>query len=400
MSTRAYSCREVQLGIRFYREMLGDERRVTAFREALFEAVRPGETVVEVGSGVGTYGFFALQAGARKVYGIDRDPVTEVAKGVARANGFEDRAVFIKEVSDKVTLPERADLLVTEDFHPLVLGPYLESLVIDARERFLKPAGRIMPISLEVLLAPMTAPTLYRSIEATPSRPGRRFGIDFSPLGELAVNKLHSCNLKARNVLAEPESLFSFRLAALRKEDLALDRTLAFRMQSDGTLHGLSGWFDARLSKRVRVSTGPFEPITTWGRSFIPLQSPVRVRKGDTLEVRMRSNRWGSKTLWAWDTKPFSGSGVRRARSPRAAFSQSTFKGFPFLRETFEKRSPRHAPKLTREGEAARYVLQRMDGRRSLEQIGRELCQKYPEVCDDPETAFQKVLDLTGDLLE
>jgi hypothetical protein len=41
-----------------------------------------------------------------------------------------------------------------------------------------------------------------------------------------------------------------------------------------------------------------------------------------------------------------------------------------------------------------------MDGRRSLEQIGRELCQKYPEVCDDPETAFQKVLDLTGDLLE
>ncbi len=114
----------------------------------------------------------------------------------------------------------------------------------------------------------------------------------------------------------------------------------------------------------------------------------------------MRSNRWGSKTLWAWDTKLFSGSGGRRARSPRAAFSQSTFKGFPFLRESFEKGSPRHAPKLTREGEAARYVLQRMNGRRSLEQIGRELCLKYPEVCDDPKTAFRKVLDLTGDLLE
>lgn len=48
---------------------------------------------------------------------------------------------------------------------------------------------------------------------------------------------------------------------------------------------------------------------------------------------------------------------------------------------------------------AARYVLQRMNGRRSLEQIGRELCLKYPEVCEDPKTPFRKVLDLAGDLL-
>ena len=387
------------MGIRFYREMLNDKRRVTAFREALLETVRPGETIVEVGSGVGTYGFFALQAGARKVYGIDYDAVTEVAKAISKVNGFEDRTVFIKDVSGKVKLPERADLLVTEDFNPLVLGPYLESLVIDPRERFLKPAGRVMPISLEVFLAPMTAPALHRSIEVAPSRSGRRFGIDFSPLGELAVNQIHSCNLRARNVLAEPKSLFSLPLAALRKEDITLDRTLTFRMPAGGTLHGLSGWFDAQLSKRVRISNGPFEPTTTWGRSFIPIQSPVQVRKGDTLEVRIRSNRWGSKALWAWDTRLFGRSGGRRGRSPRAKFSQSTFKGFPFSREAFERRSPQFVPKLTREAEATRYVLQRMNGRRSLEQIGRELCQEYPEVCSDPKTAFRKVLDLTGGLL-
>ena len=178
------------MGIRFYREMLNDKRRVTAFREALLETVRPGETIVEVGSGVGTYGFFALQAGARKVYGIDYDAVTEVAKAISKVNGFEDRTVFIKDVSGKVKLPERADLLVTEDFNPLVLGPYLESLVIDPRERFLKPAGRVMPISLEA------GTVAYLALSLAPAVPGTQIGpvdlhVDISAanlLGVLAVS--------------------------------------------------------------------------------------------------------------------------------------------------------------------------------------------------------------------
>jgi hypothetical protein len=272
--------------------------------------------------------------------------------------------------------------------------------VIGPRERFLKPGGRIMPVSLDVHLAPVNAPKLYHSIEVTPKKPSRRLGIDFSPLGELTVNNLYTCNLKAENLLGKPAKLLTCQFLSLRREDLTLDKTIRLDVNRGGAIHGLAGWFDARLSRTIRVSNGPDQPPSAWGQTFIPFRIPAKVVRGDRLEVRIRSSRWGQDSIWGWDVRIFAGSGNRRARKPKAEFHQSTFQGFPFSKERFEKRNPEFVPRLTPEGEAARFLLERVDGHRSLQKLGEELCKSFPGLCKDSEQGFRKVLDIVGDRLK
>ncbi len=386
--------------VHHYRHMLDDRKRLTLFREAVLETVRPGSVGAEIGSGLGTFGFFALEAGARTIYGIESDPIIEVAKAVSKDNGLDDRSVFLSGNADEVNLPERVDFLIAEDFHPLFLGPYLESLVINPRERFLKPGGHILPVSVEVFCAPVSVPRLYQSIAATSNRAGRFCGIDFSYLGELNLNNLHPCTVQPNHLLSDPLQLFTRRLLKLRREDLDLDKKVIFRLRKGKTLHGLAAWFDARLSKSVHISNGPSRPGSAWGQSFLPLPSPVEVRRGDILEVRIRTGRWGAETIWGWDVRVFEAKAGRRTRKPKAEFSQSTFKGLPLSKERLQKRSSRFVPHLTREGKAARFLLERVDGVKSLQELGAELERKFPELCKGSTSGFHKVLDIIGHHLE
>ncbi len=388
------------MSVHHYRRMLDDRTRLALFREAIFETVRPGNVVAEIGTGLGTFGFFALEAGAEKVYGIDSDPIVEVAKAVSKDNGFTDRSVFLHGDAEKIDLPEKVDLLVTEDFHPLFLGPYLEGLIINPRERFLKSGGRVMPISVEVFCAPVAAPRLYQSIATTTGRPDRFCGLDFSSLEELNLNNLHPCHISPKNLLANPLRLLTRRLLRLRREDLGVEKTLTFQVGRAGTLHGLAGWFDARLSRHVQISNGPSRPGSAWGQSFLPLRSPVMVRKGDILEVKIRTGRWGSELIWSWDVRVFEPKAGRRTRNPKAEFHQSTFKGFSYSKNEFHKRSSGFVPKLGLEGRAAQFLLNQVDGIKSLEELGEELRQKFPELREGPQPEFHRVLDIVGRHLE
>jgi protein arginine N-methyltransferase 1 len=67
----------------YYRGMLIQRSRVEAFRRAIHAAVRPGDRVLEIGSGLGTYAFFAAEAGASKVWAVEGAPIISVAKTLA-----------------------------------------------------------------------------------------------------------------------------------------------------------------------------------------------------------------------------------------------------------------------------------------------------------------------------
>mgnify|MGYP006317027487 CR=1 FL=1 len=49
-----------------HRLMLDDEVRIDAFASALAKVIRPGDTVVDVGTGTGVLAFLAKKAGAKR----------------------------------------------------------------------------------------------------------------------------------------------------------------------------------------------------------------------------------------------------------------------------------------------------------------------------------------------
>ena len=51
--------------------MLNDSIRMTAYEKAIKEVVKPGMTVLDIGTGTGILALWALKAGAKKVYAIE-----------------------------------------------------------------------------------------------------------------------------------------------------------------------------------------------------------------------------------------------------------------------------------------------------------------------------------------
>ncbi len=80
-----------------HRDMLCDEIRCEAYRQALAAVVSPGDVVLDLGAGTGTgtgtgiLSIFAAAAGAGQVYAVERTPVARQAERLAELNGYADR---------------------------------------------------------------------------------------------------------------------------------------------------------------------------------------------------------------------------------------------------------------------------------------------------------------------
>lgn len=94
---------------------LVDRRRTLAFRAAIEAVVRPGDVVVDVGSGTGILSLFAASAGAAAVYAVEVDPVLARAlPETARANGFAEVIHVVESDALTADLPSGADVVIGE----------------------------------------------------------------------------------------------------------------------------------------------------------------------------------------------------------------------------------------------------------------------------------------------
>ena len=89
--------------------MLHDDRRTGDYLAALAEAVRPGDVVLDIGTGSGVLAVAAARAGARRVYAVEASDIAEVAERVFAANGVTDTVTLVPGWSREIELPEPAD---------------------------------------------------------------------------------------------------------------------------------------------------------------------------------------------------------------------------------------------------------------------------------------------------
>lgn len=101
-----------------------------------------------------------------------------------------------------------------------------------------------------------------------------------------------------------PIPLFEF-CHALRgsTNELNLSKELAWTLSTDASIHGFAGYFHAELFGDVVMSINPqtaTKNMVSWFPAFLPIRTPILVKSGETLILRVSRVKTDSKMWLEW----------------------------------------------------------------------------------------------------
>jgi ribosomal protein L11 methyltransferase PrmA/PRMT5 arginine-N-methyltransferase len=348
-----------------HRQYIADRARVTLYARALEDVIRPGDVVVDLASGTGILGMLACRYGARRVFAIEATPMAGLARQIARSNDLHERIEVLRVHSTEAHLPEPADVVVSDQIGRFGVDAGLLALTRDARARLLKPGGRLVPSALTLVLAPVEAERLFNRVRFWQRRPA---GLDFGAAFALAANTVYPARFCPEALLADPVTASELDLEVESPQPLRLEAT--FTAVRSGVVHGLGGWFSARLAPSVQMSNSPLDPERIRRRqAFFPIEHETAVERGDRIAVTMRI--LPAEHVFSWTVT------ITRASHPPVRYAQSTLKGMLIDNEDLRLTDPDCRPTLIDRGLARRTVLELCDGTRTLAQIEADVLERH-----------------------
>jgi type I protein arginine methyltransferase len=260
---------------------VADANRLEPFHGAIRKLIYPGMIVADIGTGSGPLARFAAAAGAERVYAIEQyQEILQFAERINHTEGLDRRIELIHGDSRNVSLKERVDVIVAELVASVGNDEAMSDILEDARCRFLKPGGKIIPSSVDVFICPVNAPEAHRGIPGV-----YRNDIIVSPSqGFLPFRTYYQIlGLPAERLLADVRLLDSINLKG--HTELSYDRELSFVCVKEGAFSGFAAWFKATLAENIFLDTSPWAPPTCWGQALFALRHQGHVCKGDVIEL-------------------------------------------------------------------------------------------------------------------
>lgn len=371
-----------------YLSMVEDPRRTRAYLDAMSQVIRPGDVVLEIGTGFGFFAVHAARLGARLVHAVEPSDAIAYGPVVAAANGVEDRIRFMQCRSTRLTLDEPADVLIedlrgTSPLHEGRLGALL-----DARRRLLRPGARVIPRLDRLLVAPAPAP---RSLATVSDVIG---GIDVGAVRARLAEAWRRVRADEVHPLAPAVEWASVDYADFESVDI--DGVATCVIATAGRIEGIASWFEATLAPGVTYHTGPDAGRTVYDVGWFPLVTPIEAREGDTVRMRLRAKHDGRDYTWSWEAEwtPVDG------RAPAISQRQSNLLQRALSPARRSRRAASHVPRLGREASLLSGALALADGTRTMAQVASALRAATGRSFGDDAEALRWVTDRLASLEE
>jgi len=308
----AFESNSVQSYFQYYaklgnqQNMLQDNVRTSTYRKAIVENPEDfqGKKVMDIGAGSGILSFFAAQTGAATVYAVEASSMSEVIQALADTNDFGDSKIkVVGKPLEKIEgeVDGKVDVLVSEPIGTFLFNERMIETYLCARDRFLKPGGKMFPNVGNLCVAPFSDTMLHWEQQNKNGfwKNTSFYGINLNAALKRCT-KEHFCQpvvdyVNPDCLVSKPHTMrFDFMtvsIESLHNIDIPFD----FEINQPCLVHGVAGWFDAIFEgsqSTVLLSTAPWCPGTHWYQIRFLLETPLAVNAGQHLEgyVRMRAN--------------------------------------------------------------------------------------------------------------
>ncbi len=360
-----------------HRVYAADAVKLRSYASALGEVLRSGDRVLDLGAGTGLLGLLACQAGAEHVYAVDQGAIIELARQLAEENGYADRITHIRGLSTRITLPEKASVVVADQIGVFGTEAGVIEYFADAARRLTVPGARFMPYALRLLAAPVEQAEAHAEVSFWERK---HADLSFRAALEIAQNTIYPRKLRREDLLGDPERIAEIELGSTRPEAFRTETTCTIAKK--GVLHGIGVFWEAQLSPNVQISTSPLAAERVERRNaFLPLPSPMEVEPGERVRITLTIDPVQVMITWRVAIVPL---GAERARHEILA---STFRGMLMSREDLRRTHPDYVPQLDPWGLARKTLLELTDGKRPLSQIEILLFEKHRTLFATPEQA-------------
>lgn len=260
--------------------MVLDPLRTPLIKQAIEKTVKAGDVVLDLGSGLGILSFFSVKAGAKTVYAIDPDrDAMRAARHFAKTALSPDEAArihFLDGLSYDVALPEKVDVILCEIIGSLAFEENFLATLDDAKKRFLKPKGTIIPERVALWAALANDDAAACGWENVAGLNLKRAVAPLQDWKALTVNPAH--------LVSEPTCLVSIETMSAFPTSLHLKEKIT--LQKAGHVSALVLWPEVMWTQTIQTDASPFLQPTHWKQGLLPL-TPDSYQQGDRVAVEI-----------------------------------------------------------------------------------------------------------------
>ena len=266
--------------------LLSDRNRNRSFYRALKSSVTKESSVLDIGAGTGIWTIAAAKLGAKRVVAIEQDPLLiGLIKKVAKDNGVADRIEVIEGDSRQVRLAREFDLVISETIGYLIFDESIVPIMIDARARFLKSGGILIPESVRLVAACAHLENRHKTLPA---------GI---PIVEeyfesLALNIPIGLPNRARlRIITSPQELIQVDLGTIKALPKLENLTARWERVDTKQVNCFVVWGEALLAPGVAIATrktSSWSPMIYRIRPSTQEQSDIELK----LTLTTKTNYW------------------------------------------------------------------------------------------------------------
>ncbi|EAY18374.1 arginine N-methyltransferase, putative [Trichomonas vaginalis G3] len=267
-------------------EMINDEIRTLTYNKAILDNKNEfkDKIVVDVGAGTGILSLFAAQAGAKKVYAIECTEIANIAEKIIKDNNFENIITIVRGRANEITLPEKVDIIISEWMGYSLYYEVMLPAVLNIRDRYLKPDGKILPSHANLYLNIVENPEFrYTKLNSWESI----YDLNFTSFKDFIISRPYIDYVDKSMVASQDSLISSINIRDCTEKDIFFESSFKFVLSRNVLMDGFTTWFDALFldcKNQIKLSTSPYTKETHWKSTIFYLNDPIELQTGDIIE--------------------------------------------------------------------------------------------------------------------